>query len=92
MLAIPPSINNGVFIPWDLTFGSGMQTLGSLLAVVTLGWCISRSAALSELSNRGELAVPRWLIGWIRFGIPAAILAVGVWWLLTSVFGTVAEV
>lgn len=92
LLAIPPSINNRIFIPWDLTFGSGMQTLGSLLAVITFGWCISRSAALSELSNRGELSVPPWLIGWIRFGIPAAILAVGVWWMLTSVLGTVAGV
>jgi NSS family neurotransmitter:Na+ symporter len=92
VLAIPPSINNGIFIPWDLTFGSGMQTLGSLFAVITLGWCLSRSAALAELSNRGELSIPRWLLGWIRFGIPAAILAVGVWWLLTNVLGTVAGV
>ena len=33
VLAIPPSINNAIFVPWDLTFGSGMQTLGALMAV-----------------------------------------------------------
>jgi neurotransmitter:Na+ symporter, NSS family len=92
VLAIPPSINTAIFVPWDLTFGSGMQTLGSLLAVVTLGWCVHRSAALKELAGRGESSAPAWLFYWIRFGIPAAILMIGVWWLLTSVFGTVTSV
>lgn len=92
VLAIPPTINTGIFVPWDLTFGSGMQTLGSLLAVVTLGWCVNRSAALKELASRGERPVPLWLFYWIRFGIPAAILVVGIWWVLTSVFGTLTAV
>jgi NSS family neurotransmitter:Na+ symporter len=92
VLAIPPSINNAVFIPWDLTFGSGMQTLGSLLAVLTVGWCLHRGAALKELFGAGEAPVPMWVFYWIRFGIPVVILGVGVYWLLTQVFGTVAGV
>jgi len=92
LLAIPPSINNGIFIPWDLVFGSGMQTLGSLVAVITIGWCVNRSAALKAMAGEGGTAVPPWLFYWIRFGIPAAILSVGVWWLMTSVFGTIAGV
>jgi len=92
LLAIPPSINNGIFVPWDLLFGSGMQTLGSLLAVVTIGWCVHRSAALKALAGEGGAPVPAWLFHWIRYGIPAGILSVGVWWLLTSVFGTIAGV
>ncbi len=92
LLAIPPSINNAIFIPWDLTFGSGMQTLGALMAVITLGWCVNRSAALKALAGEGGPPIPAWLYYWIRFGIPAAILSVGVWWLMTSVFGTIAGV
>lgn len=92
LIAIPPTINNRIFVPWDLTFGSGMQTLGSLVAVLTVGWCIARSAALRELGERGERPVPMWLFYWIRFGIPAVIGGVGVWWLMTSVFGKVAAV
>jgi neurotransmitter:Na+ symporter, NSS family len=92
VFSIPPTINNGIFVPWDLTFGSGLQTLGSLVAVLTVGWCIARSAALRELGTRGEQPVPMWLFYWIRFGIPAIIGGVGVWWLLSSVFGTVASV
>jgi NSS family neurotransmitter:Na+ symporter len=92
VLAIPPSINNAIFIPWDLTFGSGMQTLGALMAVITIGWCVNRSAALKAMAGEGGPPVPDWLYYWIRFGIPAAILSVGVWWLMTSVFGTIAGV
>jgi NSS family neurotransmitter:Na+ symporter len=92
LVAIPPSINNAIFVPWDLTFGSGMQTLGALVAVLTVGWSMHRSAALDALSAEGGQPVPVWLYYWIRFGIPAGILSVGIWWLLTSVTGTVKAV
>jgi neurotransmitter:Na+ symporter, NSS family len=92
VIAIPPTINNRIFVPWDLTFGSGMQTLGSLVAVLTVGWCITQSAALRELGARGERSAPMWLYYWIKFGIPAIIGGVGVWWLLSSVFGKVSAV
>jgi len=86
LLAIPPCINNAIFVPWDLTFGSGMQTLGSLLAVITVAWCMNRAAALKELFGGGERPVPMWVFYWIRFGIPLVILGVGIYWLLTQVF------
>ena len=92
VLAIPPMINNAIFVPWDLTFGSGMQTLGALLAALTIGWCMHRSTALRELSLDGTNPAPAWLFGWIRYGIPIVILSVGVYWLLTAVFGTIAGV
>ena len=92
LIAIPPTINNAIFVPWDLTFGSGMQTLGALLAVLTVGWCLHRSTALEELSAHGSRPVPTWLYHWIRFGIPAGILTVGIWWLLSSVLGAVRAV
>jgi NSS family neurotransmitter:Na+ symporter len=85
ILSIAPSINMSIFVPWDLTFGSGMQTLGSLLAVITVGWCLNRSAALAELFRAGETPVPMWMFYWIRFGIPLIIVGVGVYWLLTQV-------
>jgi len=58
LIAIPPTINNAIFVPWDLTFGSGMQTAGALLAVLTVGWCMHRSTALAALSAEGERPVP----------------------------------
>jgi NSS family neurotransmitter:Na+ symporter len=90
--SIPPAINTRIFVPWDLTFGSGMQTLGALVAVLAVGWFMKRGDALKQLGERGEVAAPAWLYYWIRFGIPAAIGGVGVWWLLSSVFSTVKPV
>jgi NSS family neurotransmitter:Na+ symporter len=86
ILAIPPMINLKIFVPWDLTFGSGMQALGSLLAVVTTAWCIKRSKALKELSEGREKPFPLVLYWWIRIVVPISILFVGINWLLEFVF------
>jgi NSS family neurotransmitter:Na+ symporter len=102
LLALPPMINMRVFVPWDLTFGSGFQTLGALVAVLAVGWALKRGALLRELA--GDQSLPegggdaagggsRWysllLYYWIKFVIPAAIVAVGVWWMLSEVLGVV---
>jgi len=85
ILAIPSMINMEIFIPWDLTFGSGMQTLGSLLAVIAVAWAIKRSDAVKEIAPEGNSRYVIWLYYWLRFVIPAVILLIGVWWLLTEV-------
>jgi neurotransmitter:Na+ symporter, NSS family len=90
-LSLPPSINLRVFVPWDLTFGSGMQTLGALLAVLAFAWSLDRGSALAQLSRHGR--VDGWAVAlhaWIRWFVPGAILLVGVWWLVLEVFGVVA--
>jgi NSS family neurotransmitter:Na+ symporter len=92
VVSIPPSINMAIFLPWDLTFGSGMQTLGALVAALTVGWCLNRGSALQALSSGGTRPVPIWVLYWIRFVIPAGIATVGIWWLLTSVIGAVRAV
>lgn len=86
ILAIPPMINFKIFVPWDLTFGSGMQALGSLLAVITTAWFIKRSESLKELSEGRTKPFPLFLYWWIRIVIPIAILFVGINWLLEYVF------
>ena len=90
VVSIPPMINNRVFVPWDLTFGSGMQTLGAIVAAVTVGWALKRSEAIAALSAGGDKPVPSWLYLWIRWVIPGALLLVGVWWLLTELLGVVS--
>lgn len=85
LLALPPMINLRIFVPWDLTFGSGMQTLGALLAVITFGWALHRSAALAQLAGSSASRRDVWLYYWLRFAVPGGILLVGVWWLLTEV-------
>jgi NSS family neurotransmitter:Na+ symporter len=84
ILSVPPMINTRIFLPWDLFFGSGMQVLGSFLAVVTAAWFIRRAELLKELAEGGSRPFPLLLYWWIRLAIPAAILLVGVNWLLES--------
>jgi len=91
VVSIPPMINNRIFVPWDLTFGSGMQTLGAIVAAVTVGWALKRSEAIAALSAGGDKPVPGWLYQWIRWVIPGALLLVGVWWLLTELLGVVSN-
>lgn len=86
ILALPPMINFKIFVPWDLTFGSGMQALGSLFAVITTAWCIKRSESLKELSEGRTKPFPLVLYWWMRIVIPISILFVGINWLLESVF------
>ena len=86
LAAIPPMINMKIFTPWDLTFGSGMQTLGALLAVVTTVWCVKRSACLKELGQAGKRPFPLLLYWWMRLVIPAAIILAGIMWMLENVF------
>ena len=86
ILAIPTMINMKIFVPWDLVFGSGMQALGTLLAVLTTVWCIRRADALKELSRGRNKPFPVLLYWWMRLVIPAAVLFVGIYWLLESVF------
>lgn len=91
LVALPTMVNLQIFTRWDLTFGSGMQTLGALLAVVTVGWSIDRSTALVAL-GRGGRPFPIWLYYWLRFVVPGGILVVGVWWLASDVLGWVGGV
>jgi len=85
-LAIPSMISFKVFVPWDLMFGSGMQALGSLLAVTTAAWFIRKSEFLRELNRGMRKPVPLFLFWWMRVVIPVAILIVGLNWIRESLF------
>lgn len=84
-LALPPMLNLAIFVPWDLTFGSGGQTFGMLIAVLTFGWAMSRATVLEEIAGPRPSALDRALVAWVRWVVPAAILAVAAWWLLSDV-------
>ncbi len=66
----------------DLIWGTTMQPIGAVLAVLTLTWWLGRTAALEELRKNSSLPIPIWLFWWVRLAIPIAILAILVfgWW------------
>lgn len=83
--SLPPTVNLEVFVPWDLTFGSGMQLLGATLAVLTVGWSIHRSDAVRELAVGGDVRGAIWVHRWLRYAVPGALLLVATWWFLSDV-------
>ncbi len=87
LIALPPMPNLKIFLAWDLTFGSGMQTLGSLLAVLAVCWCMDRTTVLRELGGPSPGPMIRLLYIWLRFVVPVLILFVGLWWLASEVLG-----
>jgi NSS family neurotransmitter:Na+ symporter len=89
LLALPPMINLEIFVPWDLTFGSGGQTMGALIAVVTVGWVMSRATLLEQVAGANPSSTDRALIHWLRWVVPTAVLAASGWWLVTDVLGLV---
>jgi NSS family neurotransmitter:Na+ symporter len=84
VVALAPMINLRIFLHWDLTFGSGMQTFGALCAAVTAGWALPRAALKAQLGAGADRGWRRLVPFWLRYVVPGAILAVGVWWLLTD--------
>ena len=92
LLALPPMVNLGIFVPWDLTFGSGAQTFGAVVAVVTAGWVMSRRDLLRQLGGESPSRLDRFLAGWLRWVIPTAVAGAAAWWLLTEVLGALERV
>ncbi len=78
VLMLPSALWPSIIGTLDMVFGSGMQTLGALAAVLALGWSASRSRAMEQLFPHG---VGRWQAGfvfWLRWVVPAALLAIAV--------------
>lgn len=92
LLGAAPAANMKLFGIWDLTFGSGMQTLGGLVAVLTFAWSLDKSRALAELTRAESGRRYAWLYYWLRFVVPATIAFVGVYWVLSDVLGVVSAV
>ncbi|NJD18075.1 MAG: sodium-dependent transporter [Gemmatimonadetes bacterium] len=92
VLALPPMVNLEVFIPWDLTFGSGAQTFGAVLAVATAGWFMSRAHLMRQLGGEAPSRLDRFLALWLRWVIPTAVAGAAAWWLLTEVLGAAERV
>jgi NSS family neurotransmitter:Na+ symporter len=89
VLAVPPMINLRIFVPWDLTFGSGGQTFGTLVSVITVGWIMRRATLLQQIAGADASMADRLLVRWLRWVVPIAVLAAAAWWFLSDVLGRV---
>ncbi len=88
LLAIPAMRSVDWILKSDLFWGSTMQPVGSVCALLALGWVVGKGRALEEVGRgaRGAGFGPLWFY-WIRYVVPVGIgviLALG----LKDVFAT----
>lgn len=72
-LSVPALVINGYIGVSDLIWGTTMQPVGAVIAVIALTWCIGTRRALEEMRRNSCLPVPVWLFHWIKYGIPVGI-------------------
>jgi NSS family neurotransmitter:Na+ symporter len=76
-LLMLPSALHPPLVAWlDLIFGSGMQVLGSALAVVALTWGLGRAATLGQIFGESPRGWRSACFHWLRFVVPGALLAI----------------
>lgn len=74
VLMVPSAVRPSLIGPLDLVFGSGMQVLGSGLALVALAWGLGRTTTLAQIFGRTSGVQPTIFFAWIRWVVPAALL------------------
>jgi len=75
LLAIPAMYIGGYVEMSDFIWGTTMQPLGAVFAVLAFAWCLHRGDALSQLRRNTSLPVPDWLFYWIKYGLPIGIVS-----------------
>lgn len=76
LLMLPSALKPAIIGTLDLVFGSGMQTLGALAAVVGLMWGAHRAVAARQLIPHGSDRWGRTIYHWLRWIVPAALLVI----------------
>ena len=76
VLIAPSCFNPEIIGTLDLYFGSGLQVLGSCLALLALTWGLGRSKTLNQVFGRDTGFIPKLFFFWLQWVIPAALIAV----------------
>jgi len=74
LLIIPCAFYSDIIPVLDLIFGSGMQVLGSCLAIISLCWFIGRKKAIFQIFGTSNNRFNVYLFRWIKWAIPAALI------------------
>jgi NSS family neurotransmitter:Na+ symporter len=72
----PIAINPHWIGTLDMVFGSGMFMLGSLLAVIGVGWGLGKAVTAAQIRLGLSPRVEAWLLFWMRFVVPVALTAI----------------
>ena len=73
ILMIPSAFRSDVIETLDLVFGSGMQTLGSLMAIVGLTWGLGYIQTKMQLGERHKWLTGHRYFNWMKYVVPMAL-------------------
>ncbi len=73
ILMLPSALNPGIIGTLDLIFGSGMQMLGSALAIIALFWGFDKAVAATQIFGGETDGIRRIYLLWLRWAVPATV-------------------
>jgi NSS family neurotransmitter:Na+ symporter len=75
-LMFPIAMNPHWIGTLDLVFGSGMFMLGSLLAVIGLGWGLGEAVTRAQIRRGLSPRMENWMQWWIKWVVPSVLAAI----------------
>ena len=85
IIILPIAIDPGLIGILDLVFGSGMQLLGSMLAILAFSWGQSKSKALRGVFGSNNRKWHCVYYYWIKWIVPATLFAVLIGYIVSKV-------
>lgn len=86
LIILPIALKPSLIGTLDLIFGSGMQVLGSGLAVVALAWGIKKANTVEHLFGKENAGKFQFFHFWIKWVIPVVLLSVLIGYLYNELF------
>lgn len=83
VLAFPSAFDSNLIGTLDLIFGSGMQVLGSGLALIALSWGLGKTVALHEIFGESPSGKSGYFV-WIKWVVPFVLLVVLIGYIYSS--------
>ena len=86
VLIVPSALNPELIGVLDMIFGSGMQTLGSAISIITLSWFVKKQKGLKQIfGSRWNSPLPTIYFSLVKWVIPAILLAILIGYIYTSI-------
>ena len=83
-MMLPSSLNPDFIGMLDLIFGSGMQMLGSAIAVTTVAWGLGRLATKAQIFGSVDRPWHDTYFAWLKWVIPGVMFIVLVSYLVSN--------
>lgn len=85
IILVPITIDPSIIGTLDLIFGSGMQVLGSLLALLAVAWGQKRAKMLKSVFGENTKSWHILYYYWIKFCLPAVMLSVFLGYIISKI-------